>query len=147
MDQKRTALHRPEDLASVMIRHLMKDGSRTHARRLLTLALAEVSRTVRRKAPVDILMTAINNAAPVMEVATRYAKDGTYQVPVRADSRVAKGVRAILKHARRESGRLTVQSLAEALLTAYQGEIPRPDQPRGTARMSALRMYRSAEER
>jgi ribosomal protein S7 len=117
----------------VMIGFLMRDGSRSRARRVLTEALDQVQAKVRSSNRREILFFAVHNAAPVVATGTQ----------TRASNRVQKGIRAILAAARRDRGRVTTASLAAALLAAYPVESLDPDRPRAASRISVRSLYRA----
>lgn len=76
------------------------------------------------KDPMEVFQTAIKNVMPVLEVKPRRVGGATYQVPVevRADRRLALGIRWIVTNARNRGDFRTMQEkLAAELMDASQG--------------------------
>lgn len=76
------------------------------------------------KDPLEVFQTAIKNVMPVLEVKARRVGGATYQVPieVRADRRLALGIRWIVTNARNRGDFRTMQEkLAAELMDASQG--------------------------
>jgi ribosomal protein S7 len=128
-------------LEEALIGHLTRDGSRARARRVLKDALDRVSANLPEIDPRDLLTTVIHGMSPVLETRVRYVDGLAHQVPVRPTNPVGKGIRAILSRARREKGRVTAASLAEALLDLYIRQAPDPDRPKAAVRLSAREQY------
>jgi small subunit ribosomal protein S7 len=60
----------------------MKSGKRTLAERIVYGAFERVSEKLQKGDPVDLLMGAMENARPKLEVKSRRVGGATYQVPV-----------------------------------------------------------------
>src|ERR1041384_983135 len=141
-------MNRSSKLTEKMIGYITKGGSRARARRILSSALEKASRRLPGRSHEEILHTAMSNSAPIIEIKIKYVNGAAYQVPTPVPERqkVAKAIQKILEFARQETGRVTVSTLADALLASWKDEIPRPDRPRRAARLRALDMYRAVEK-
>jgi small subunit ribosomal protein S7 len=101
------------------INHVMKNGKKSVATRLVYDALAMIEERSKRGG-LEIFELAIKNVAPVMEVKPRRVGGATYQIPmeVPAYRRFALATRWILEAARGRSGRNFSDRLAAELLDA-----------------------------
>jgi small subunit ribosomal protein S7 len=101
------------------INHVMKNGKKSVATRLVYDALAMIEERSKRGG-LEIFEMAIKNVAPVMEVKPRRVGGATYQIPmeVPAYRRFALATRWILEAARGRSGRNFSDRLAAELLDA-----------------------------
>ena len=101
------------------INHVMKNGKKSVATRLVYDALAMIEERSKRGG-LEIFEMAIKNVAPVMEVKPRRVGGATYQIPmeVPAYRRFALATRWILQAARDRSGRNFSDQLAAELLDA-----------------------------
>ena len=90
MSRRRRATHRPtvpdvrynSPLVTHLINVIMKSGKRTLAERIVYGAFERVSEKLQKGDPVDLLMGAMENARPKLEVKSRRVGGATYQVPV-----------------------------------------------------------------
>ncbi len=90
MSRRRRATHRPtvpdirynSALVTHLINVIMKSGKRTLAERIVYGAFEKVSEKLQKGDPVDLLMGAMENARPKLEVKSRRVGGATYQVPV-----------------------------------------------------------------
>ncbi len=105
------------------IHHLMQDGKKGVAERVMYGALERVG-TRARQDPVDLFHQALRNVTPQMEVKPRRVGGATYQVPVeiRGDRRSTLAIRWLLNAARARKGRPMADRLADELLDAYNNQ-------------------------
>ena len=90
MSRRRRATHRTtvpdvrynSALVTHLINVIMKSGKRTLAERIVYGAFEKVSEKLQKGDPVDLLMGAMENARPKLEVKSRRVGGATYQVPV-----------------------------------------------------------------
>ena len=90
MSRRRRATHRTtvpdvrynSALVTHLINVIMKSGKRTLAERIVYGAFERVSEKLQKGDPVDLLMGAMENARPKLEVKSRRVGGATYQVPV-----------------------------------------------------------------
>ena len=105
------------------INRIMLDGKKGVAEGIFYGAMEIISEKS-DKDPLEVFQTAIKNVMPVLEVKPRRVGGATYQVPieVRADRRLALGIRWIVTNARNRGDFRTMQEkLAAELLDASQG--------------------------
>lgn len=121
--------------------HLMWDGKKSTAQRVIFNALEEVKKKKNSDSAgaVAVLEAAIRNVSPSVEVRSRRVGGATYQVPreVRPERKNSLAVRWILKAARSKEGSSMAHRLAEELLLAEKNE--------GTAIKKKLDTHRMAE--
>lgn len=110
-------------LIARFINHLMRDGKKTLARRILYDAFDRMSERTKQD-PLTIFDAAIRNVSPVLEVRARRIGGANYQIAieVRADRRVTLAMRWILEAARRRPGVSMVDKLAAELVAAARKE-------------------------
>ncbi len=105
------------------ISRIMLDGKRGVAEGIFYNAMKIIAEKA-GKDPLEVFQTAIKNVMPVLEVKPRRVGGATYQVPVevRADRRLALGIRWIVTNARNRGDFRTMQEkLAAELMDASQG--------------------------
>jgi small subunit ribosomal protein S7 len=105
------------------INRIMLDGKRGVAESIFYNAMKIIAEKA-GKDPLEVFQTAIKNVMPVLEVKPRRVGGATYQVPVevRADRRLALGIRWIVTNARNRGDFRTMQEkLAAELMDASQG--------------------------
>jgi small subunit ribosomal protein S7 len=137
------------DAVEAMIRALMKNGSRSRARRLLSRAFTILAERYEGRRPEDVLMTSISNATPVVETFTRKIDCATYRVPrtVPVSARRSRAIRKILRDAQRTKARSAAEGLADAIghfVFGSDPSTPDPDRTKGALRLSARAAYRRA---
>jgi small subunit ribosomal protein S7 len=101
------------------INHVMKNGKKSVATRLVYGALAMIEERSKRSG-LEIFELAIKNVAPVMEVKPRRVGGATYQIPMEVPPyrRFALASRWILQGAQSRSGKSFAEKLAGELLDA-----------------------------
>lgn len=105
------------------INKIMLDGKKGVAESIFYNAMKIIAEKS-GKEPLEVFQTAIKNVMPVLEVKPRRVGGATYQVPVevRADRRLALGIRWIVTNARNRGDFRTMQEkLAAELMDASQG--------------------------
>ena len=110
-------------LVGKFINHVMKDGKKTIAERIVYVALAQMHKTTGED-PIKMFETAIANVAPMIEVRSRRIGGANYQVPVevRTARRTTLAFRWILNASRAKRGKPMAVKLAEELLAASKNE-------------------------
>lgn len=110
-------------LVGKFINHVMKDGKKTVAEKIVYLAFDQVHKSTGEE-PIKVFETAIANAAPVLEVRSRRIGGANYQVPVevKTERRTVLAFRWILGAARSKKGKPMSAKLAEELLAASKNE-------------------------
>ena len=130
MSRRRRATHRPtvpdvrynSALVTHLINVIMKSGKRTLAERIVYGAFERVSEKLQKGDPVDLLMGAMENARPKLEVKSRRVGGATYQVPVevRSTRRQTLAMRWMIEAARARSEKSMAFRLAHELLDAAE---------------------------
>jgi small subunit ribosomal protein S7 len=120
------------------INYVMKDGKKSVAERLVYDAFDKIKATTKED-PIAIFEKALENASPMLEVASRRVGGANYQVPreVRPERRFMLSVRWIVSSARSKKGKPMAEKLAEELIAASKNE--------GNAIKKKLDMHRMAE--
>lgn len=105
------------------INYVMKDGKKSTAEKIVYGALEKI-KEVTKEDPIVIFDKAIENASPVLEVASKRVGGANYQVPreVRPDRRFILAVRWIIGAARSKKGKAMAEKLAEELIAASKNE-------------------------
>jgi small subunit ribosomal protein S7 len=108
---------------SMFINRMMIGGKKSTASAVMYKALSMAEERSKRDA-VDVLESALRNAAPAVEVKPKRVGGSTYQVPmeVEPDRGLALAMRWILAAARARSGRNMAEKLAGELLDALNGQ-------------------------
>jgi len=109
-------------LVAKFTNHLMKDGKKSTAQRVLYGAFDIVEKKAKGKDALEIFDQAVKNASPSVEVKSRRIGGARYQVPreVRGERKVTLAMRWIIQAARAKKGKSMAQRLAEELLEASQ---------------------------
>jgi len=105
------------------INYVMKDGKKSVAERVVYGALEKV-RAVTKEDPIVVFDKAIENASPLLEVASKRVGGANYQVPreVRPERRFILAVRWIIGAARSKKGKPMAEKLADELIAASKNE-------------------------
>ena len=106
-------------LVTSLINHLMIDGKRGTASKILYAAFDQVKEQTGND-PVEVFEQAMENVEPVLEVKARRVGGSNYQVPieVRPERRVTLGMRWIVQYARLRGEHTMVQRLAGEIIDA-----------------------------
>jgi small subunit ribosomal protein S7 len=129
MSRRRRATHRAPTLDarynSALVTHLinviMKSGKKTIAERIVYGAFERVSEKLQKGDPVDLLMGALENARPKLEVKSRRVGGATYQVPVEIsfERQESLALRWIVAAAGSRKGIAMREALASEIIDAY----------------------------
>jgi small subunit ribosomal protein S7 len=106
-----------------LIRHMMVDGKKSVATRLMYDAMDIVQERSGRDA-FEVFSQAINNVSPVMEVRPRRVGGATYQIPmeVPADRRLSLAMRWMITAAKARSGKSFPEKLAAEIMDAANNQ-------------------------
>jgi small subunit ribosomal protein S7 len=120
------------------INYVMKNGKKSTAEKVVYGALDRV-KTITKEDPILVFEKALENAAPLLEVASKRVGGANYQVPreVRPERRFILAVRWIIGAARSKKGKPMSEKLAEELIAASKNE--------GAAIKKKQDMHRMAE--
>jgi small subunit ribosomal protein S7 len=129
MSRRRRATHRPtvpdvrynSALVTHLINVIMKSGKRTLAERIVYGAFEKVSEKLQKGDPVDLLMGAMENARPKLEVKSRRVGGATYQVPVEIsfERQESLALRWIVTAATGRKGTPMREAIAAEIVDAY----------------------------
>lgn len=129
MSRRRRATHRPtvpdirynSALVTHLINVIMKSGKRTLAERIVYGAFEKVSEKLQKGDPVDLLMGAMENARPKLEVKSRRVGGATYQVPVEIsfERQESLALRWIVNAATGRKGTPMREAIAAEIVDAY----------------------------
>jgi small subunit ribosomal protein S7 len=129
MSRRRRATHRPtvpdvrynSALVTHLINVIMKSGKRTLAERIVYGAFERVSEKLQKGDPVDLLMGAMENARPKLEVKSRRVGGATYQVPVEIsfERQESLALRWIVDAANGRKGIPMREAIASEIIDAY----------------------------
>ena len=129
MSRRRRATHRPtvpdtrynSTLVTHLINVIMKSGKKTVAERIVYGAFERVSEKLQKGDPVDLLMGAMENARPKLEVKSRRVGGATYQVPVEIsfERQESLALRWIVSAATSRMGVAMRVALASEIIDAY----------------------------
>ena len=129
MSRRRRATHRPtvpdvrynSALVTHLINVIMKSGKKTVAERIVYGAFERVSEKLQKGDPVDLLMGAMENARPKLEVKSRRVGGATYQVPVEIsfERQESLALRWIVDAASSRKGTAMREALATEIIDAY----------------------------
>tara|TARA_B110000037_G_scaffold184820_1_gene213910 strand:+ start:23 stop:496 length:474 start_codon:yes stop_codon:yes gene_type:complete len=129
MSRRRRAVKRPVKTdaryGSALVGHLvntiMRDGKKTLAERIVYAAFERISEKLEKGDPVDLLMGALENARPRLEVKSRRVGGATYQVPVEIshDRQESLAMRWIINAASARKGLPMRDALANEIVDAY----------------------------
>jgi small subunit ribosomal protein S7 len=129
MSRRRRATHRvatPDArynsaLVTHLINVIMKSGKRTLAERIVYGAFERVSEKLQKGDPVDLLMGAMENARPKLEVKSRRVGGATYQVPVEIsfERQESLALRWIVNAATGRKGTPMREAIAAEIIDAY----------------------------
>jgi len=110
-------------LVAVMINHLMQDGKKSVAQKIVYGAIEEIGKKVEGD-PLEALARALDNVKPRIEVKSRRVGGATYQVPVEvsSDRQLALALRWIKQFARARKGQPMKRALAAELVDAYNNQ-------------------------
>lgn len=106
-------------LVTRFINRLFTRGKRSTGERIFYTAMDIVAEKTGQPA-IEVFHKAVKNVMPVVEVKPRRVGGATYQVPteVRAERRVALGIRWMINAARKRGGRTMIERLSSELLDA-----------------------------
>ncbi|MEI6106981.1 MAG: 30S ribosomal protein S7 [Opitutae bacterium] len=129
MSRRRRATHRPtvpdvrynSALVTHLINVIMKSGKRTLAERIVYGAFERVSEKLQKGDPVDLLMGAMENARPKLEVKSRRVGGATYQVPVEIsfERQESLALRWMVNAATGRKGTPMREAIAAEIIDAY----------------------------
>ncbi len=129
MSRRRRAVknsHKPDSrynspLVSQLINVVMKNGKKTVAQHIVYGAIERVSEKLGKGDPMELLLGALENCRPKLEVKSRRVGGATYQVPVEIshERQTSMAFRWLVSAAAGRKGQPMVESLASEFIDAY----------------------------
>ncbi len=129
MSRRRKAtkkVHTPDSrynspLVSQLINVVMKNGKKTVAQRIVYGAISRVSEKLEKGDPIELLLGALENCRPKLEVKSRRVGGATYQVPVEIahDRQTSMAFRWLVSAAAARKGVPMMEALASEVIDAY----------------------------
>ena len=129
MSRRRQAVKRPlipdprynSEVVTTLVNMIMERGKRTVAQRIVYTAFERVSEKVGKGDPVDLMMGALENVRPKLEVKSRRVGGATYQVPVEVsfERQQSLAFRWMVTAARKRKGVPMNEALADEIVDAY----------------------------
>ena len=129
MSRRRQAPKRPLEpdprynstLVTNLVNMIMLNGKRMLAQRIVYTAFERVSEKIGKGDPVDLVMGALENVRPKLEVKSRRVGGATYQVPVEVsfERQQSLAFRWMVTAARKRKGVSMNEALADEIVDAY----------------------------
>jgi len=121
---KRTTINDPRFnsvLVSRLVNMIMRSGKKSLAQKIVYTAFERVSEKLEKGDPVDILLGALENARPKIEVKSRRVGGATYQVPVEIpyERQQTLAFRWMIQAALSRKGMPMAEALAQEIIDAY----------------------------
>ena len=112
-----------DPLVTRFVNSLMKDGKKSLAYSIFYQAIDKIQEKTEEDG-LDIWKQGLNNVIPAIEVKRRRVGGATFQVPVevRADRKVALGIKWLITCARKRSEKTMVDRLVNETIAASKGE-------------------------
>ncbi len=108
-------------LVSSLINLVMSRGKKTVARKIVYGAFERVSEKLEKGDPVDLLLGALENARPKLEVKSRRVGGATYQVPIEItfERQQSLAFRWMVNSAKNRKAMPMHEALAQEIIDAY----------------------------
>jgi small subunit ribosomal protein S7 len=129
MSRRRKAVKRPSmpdprhgsPLVSTLINAVMLSGKKALAQRIVYGAIEKMAEKLEKGNPVDLVLGALENIRPKIEVKSRRVGGATYQVPIEVpyERQQSLAFRWVVKAASARKGVPMSDSLASELIDAY----------------------------
>src|SRR5882672_7254694 len=109
-------------LVAHLVNVIMKSGKKNLAQRVVYSAFEKVSEKLEKGDPVDLLLGALENARPKLEVKSRRVGGATYQVPVEIsfERQQSLAFRWLVDAALARKGMPMMEALAAEIVDAYK---------------------------
>jgi small subunit ribosomal protein S7 len=108
-------------LVGSLINMIMLNGKKSVAQRIVYNAFEKVSEKLEKGDPIDLLLGALDNARPKLEVKSRRVGGATYQVPLEIsfERQQSLAFRWMVTSARARKGVPMDQAIADEIIDAY----------------------------
>ena len=112
------------EIVTKLINYVMKDGKKKLATKIVYSAMERAAQELKTDKPLEVLLTAIANLTPKMEVRPRRIGGANYQVPVPVDERrglilALRWLVRVVRERRRQVGKPFAEVLAQEIVDAY----------------------------
>lgn len=107
-------------LASMLINKVLLKGKKTLAQYIFYESMKKI-KEITNKEPLDVLLKAITNITPIVELKSRRVGGATYQVPIeiKQERGTSLALSFLIKSARKRPGRNMIFKLGNELIDAY----------------------------
>ena len=129
MSRRRKAVKRPtmpdprhgSPLISTLVNAVMQSGKKALAQRIVYGAIEKMAEKLEKGNPVELVLGALENIRPKIEVKSRRVGGATYQVPIEVpfERQQSLAFRWVVKAASSRKGAPMSESLANELIDAY----------------------------
>ena len=129
MSRRRKAVKRPtmpdprhgSPLVSTLVNAIMLSGKKALAQRIVYGAIEKMAEKLEKGNPVELVLGALENIRPKIEVKSRRVGGATYQVPIEVpyERQQSLAFRWVVKAASARKGQTMADSLASELIDAY----------------------------
>jgi len=129
MSRRRKAVKRPtmpdprhgSPLVSTLVNAVMQSGKKALAQRIVYGAIEKMAEKLEKGNPVELVLGALENIRPKIEVKSRRVGGATYQVPIEVpfERQQSLAFRWVVKAASARKGAPMSESLASELIDAY----------------------------
>ena len=129
MSRRRKATKRPgipdplhgSPLISTLVNSVMKSGKKSIAQRIVYGAIEKMAEKLEKGNPVELVLGALENIRPKIEVKSRRVGGATYQVPIEVpfERQQSLAFRWVVKATSARKGSTISESLATELIDAY----------------------------
>jgi len=108
-------------IIGLMINIIMKDGKKSLSQKIVYQAFAKVSVEIGKGNPVDLLLIALENVKPRLEVKSRRLGGSTYQVPVEIpySRQNTLAIKWMKSFAQNRKGMSMAEALSKEIVDAY----------------------------
>ncbi len=105
-----------------LINKVMWEGKKSVAQSIVYGAMDILAKRVKDTEPLEVVLTAINNVKPHVEVRSKRVGGATYQVPMEVSRKRQQtlAIRVLVENARAKKGKPMAAKLADELLDAYR---------------------------
>lgn len=129
MSRRRKAVKRPtmpdprhgSPLVSTLVNAVMQSGKKALAQRIVYGAIEKMAEKLEKGNPVELVLGALENIRPKIEVKSRRVGGATYQVPIEVpfERQQSLAFRWVVRAASAKKGAPMADSLASELIDAY----------------------------
>ena len=108
-------------LVSTLVNAVMQSGKKALAQRIVYGAIEKMAEKLEKGNPVELVLGALENIRPKIEVKSRRVGGATYQVPIEVpfERQQSLAFRWVVKAASAKKGAPMADSLASELIDAY----------------------------